>query len=134
MKNGKLEESWNAVSGRQGYQHSVYQDLKNYGPIPEGNYAARIGQLQKWSNLNLLQKSTAYIGRGEWPGGISSWGENRIWLTPSLQTNTHGRDNFSIHGGKIPGSAGCIDLTEDMEDFTRWFEKNGYDVIVHVKY
>ena len=46
----------------------------------------------------------------------------------------YNRDNFSIHGGKTPGSSGCIDLTKDIQNFTQWFEKNGFDVIVHVKY
>ena len=71
-ENGNAEKSWNAVSGKPGFQHPNYQDLN--------------------------------------------------------------RDNFSIHGGKTPGSSGCIDLTKDMQNFTQWFEKNGYDVILHVKY
>ncbi len=133
-ENGNLEKSWNAVSGKNGFQHPNYQDLKNYGPIPEGNYIARKEGQQHWKNLNLLQKTTAYIGKGEWPGGTYTWGENRIWLTPSQETNTYNRSGFSIHGGKTPGSAGCIDLTKDMKDFSQWFEKNGFDVIVHVKY
>ena len=133
-ENGNLEKSWNAVSGKPGFQHPNYQDLKNYGPIPEGNYIARKEEHQRWKNLNLLQKSTAYVGKGEWPGGTYAWGENRIWLTPSQETNTYNRSGFSIHGGKTPGSAGCIDLTKDMKDFSKWFEKNGFDVIIHVKY
>lgn len=133
-ENGNLEKSWNAVSGKTGFQHPNYQDLKNYGPIPEGNYVARKDEHQKWEELSLLQKTSAYVGKGEWPGGTYAWGENRIWLTPSLETNTYNRDNFSIHGGKTPGSSGCIDLTKDIQNFTQWFEKNGFDVIVHVKY
>lgn len=33
-----------------------------------------------------------------------------------------------------PGSAGCIDLTHHIDEFTQWFEKNGHDLIINVKY
>ncbi len=38
------------------------------------------------------------------------------------ETNTYGRDNFSIHGGTEPGSAGCIDMTGQIDKFTQWFK------------
>ena len=63
-----------------------------------------------------------------------SWGISRVWLEPSNKTNTYGRDNFSIHGGWWPGSAGCIDLTGQIDKFTNWFENNGLDLILSVKY
>jgi hypothetical protein len=31
-------------------------------------------------------------------------------LTPNPGTNTRGRSGFFMHGGKLPGSAGCIDF------------------------
>lgn len=34
----------------------------------------------------------------------------RIWLKPGSDTNTYGRDGFTIHGGVSKGSAGCIDI------------------------
>ena len=33
-----------------------------------------------------------------------------------------------------PGSAGCIDLTHHIDEFTQWFEKNGHDLIINIKY
>jgi len=39
-----------------------------------------------------------------------------------------------IFGGWVPGSAGCIDLTHHIDEFTQWFEKNGHDLIINVKY
>ena len=63
-----------------------------------------------------------------------TWWTSRVWLEPAKETNTYGRDNFSIHGGWEPGSNGCIDLTSQMGDFTKWFETNGQDLIVNVKY
>lgn len=50
------------------------------------------------------------------------------------ETNTYGRDDFSIHGGTEPGSAECIDLTNYIDNFTNWFENNGLDLIINVKY
>ena len=63
-----------------------------------------------------------------------SWGNSRVWLEPSKETNTYGRDNFSIHGGMWPGSAGCIDMTSNIKNFVALFEFVGKDLIVEVKY
>ena len=133
-ENGEIIKEWKGVSGRPGFQHPNYQDLKNYGPLPEGNYVAKISDFQKWENLGAWQKFKSSIGGGQWRGGTAAWGEQRIWLTPANDTNLYGRNNFSIHGGLTPGSAGCIDLTKAMADFAKWFQNNGYDVIVQVKY
>jgi hypothetical protein len=49
-------------------------------------------------------------------------------------TNTFGRGNFSIHGGKTPGSAGCIDLTKNNNSFHKWLKSYGKPVQLNVKY
>lgn len=59
---------------------------------------------------------------------------HRVWLEPSKETNTYGRDKFSIHGGMWPGSAGCIDMTGQISQFTYWLESTGKDLLVYVKY
>ena len=66
--------------------------------------------------------------------GERGWGKHRVWLEPSKKTDTFGRGGFYVHGGWEPGSNGCIDLTSQMDDFTKWFENNGHDLIVNVKY
>ncbi|MBQ4070542.1 MAG: hypothetical protein IJD52_04200 [Alphaproteobacteria bacterium] len=71
---------------------------------------------------------------GKWPGSEYSWGNSRVWLDPSKETNTYDRSGFSVHGGAEPGSAGCIDLTHHIDEFTQWFENNGLDLILSVKY
>ncbi len=119
---------WNAVSGKDGFQTPEYQDQKNKGPIPKGTYVARQNELQYRSDYNVIKRYTS------WPGGESSWGNSRVWLEPSKETNTFGRDGFSIHGGATPGSAGCIDLTSGMDGFTDWFKNNGHDLIINVEY
>ena len=51
---------------------------------------------------------------GKWSGSEYLWGNSRVWLEPSKETNTYGRDDFSIHGGWVPGSAGCVDITSNI--------------------
>ena len=56
-------------------------------------------------------------------------------MNPDADTETFGRDNFSIHGGLLPGSAGCIDLTSEMDDFAELMQSLGQDeVSVRVNY
>jgi hypothetical protein len=39
------------------------------------------------------------------------------------ETETYGRGGFFIHGGSVPGSAGCIDLWTHMESFATDLER-----------
>ena len=72
---------------------------------------------------------------GSFPnGGIATWGHHRVWLTPNPNNQMYKRKNFSIHGGWRSGSAGCIDLTNKMDDFAKWYEDNAKDVPLIVKY
>ena len=41
---------------------------------------------------------------------LGDWGVYRVPLHPFPGTNTYGRENFFLHGGQKPGSAGCIDV------------------------
>ena len=40
-------------------------------------------------------------------------------MEPSKETDTYGRNDFSIHGGVAFGSAGCIDLRTEISDFIK---------------
>ncbi|MBQ7127875.1 MAG: DUF2778 domain-containing protein [Alphaproteobacteria bacterium] len=126
--------SWDAVSGKDGYRRPEYQNLKDTGPIPEGTYVARQSELQFYKDITWDNRLRSAVGFGTWRGGTDSWGESRVWLEPSKETNTYDRSGFSVHGGAEPGSAGCIDLTHHIDEFTQWFEKNGHDLIINVKY
>jgi RHS repeat-associated protein len=65
------------------------------GPIPPGNYSLDPSQISEGGFLRNL---------------LGDWGKYRAPLTPDSSTNTYGRDGFFLHGGKKPGSAGCIDV------------------------
>lgn len=100
-----------AVSGRRDqngrFAYSIdHQKLPNQGPIPEGEYWIQPSEL--WQN-NWL-KSVIRTPR-------SAWGNFRIAIHPYPRTLTHQRGGFFIHGGATPGSAGCIDLTNNMDAF-----------------
>ena len=73
--------------------------------------------LSKIQEISQRDKMLGLVGRGRWPGGTRSWGNHRVWLYPMSYTNTYERSGFTIHGGKIPGSSGCIDLVEKVEPF-----------------
>ena len=136
-QDSKVVASWNAVSGKPGYQSPEYQNLKSTGPIPEGIYVARQEKLQYMSPADWAIGWSRVLGNkfgGKWPGSSVSWGFSRVWLEPSKETNTFGRDKFSIHGGSFPGSAGCIDMTGQINAFTSWLESTGKDLLVYVEY
>ncbi len=69
--------------------------LKGKGPIPPGRY---------WFDPREISPS------GRLRNYIGDWGEYRVRLYPTGDTNTYGRTNFFLHGGEKPGSAGCIDI------------------------
>ena len=67
------------------------------------------------------------------------WGNLRVNLEPAPETETYGRTSMYIHGGDVPGSAGCIDLVEYAEDFGKlyalWKLKwPGIDMKLKIKY
>ena len=131
---GKTIQEWDAVSGRDGYQDPAFQGLADKGPIPEGAYDVKQSELQFIGNRSALATVAAEAGFTAWPGGESSWGQSRVWLSPASGTNTLGRSGFSVHGGSYPGSAGCIDLTSNMPSFTSRVQSYGRDLRLTVKY
>ena len=136
-ENDKPIMSWDAVSGKDGYRSPEYQNLKDTGPIPEGTYVARQSELQRMSPIDWIIGWSRLLSEdlgGKWPGSEYSWGNSRVWLEPSKETNTYGRDDFSIHGGWVPGSAGCIDLTSNIDNFVALFDYIGNDLIIKVEY
>ncbi|MEN7527987.1 hypothetical protein [Cupriavidus sp. 2SB] len=142
IENGMASRTWFAVSGARGFQDKRYQDVWSKGPIPQGYYTARQSELQRREDYPAWNVVACYFGKvphlkkisGAWPGCEIAWGNRRIWLEPFAGTSTFGRSNFSIHGGRYAGSAGCIDLTSSMPDFVDTFLKYGKDLQLRVCY
>jgi hypothetical protein len=148
---GKVVKSWKAVSGRTkfntfgdknaeqmvkkyGGNNSEFMKIKEQGPIPVGSYT--ISQLQKRTNGDATQfmqgKNQKKLydlmmagNKHDWNSGevadLIAWGDYRLPITKIGETETFGRGSFYIHGGGIPGSIGCIDLMEGMNDFANYF-------------
>ncbi|MGP1420107.1 MAG: eCIS core domain-containing protein [Tannerella sp.] len=118
MRGDEINIFWRAVSGRdECMSNKNCQKQKNKGPIPEGTYT--LGETQTIKSL-LMDEIPGLLGKGCWPGGSYAWGNTRTWLKPDNNTNTYGRKGFSIHGGSTAGSAGCIDLTSENDEFHTW--------------
>ena len=142
-QNNKVTNSWKAMSGQPDYQCKEFTNVPNKGPIPEGQWIVKQSNLQNFDDLSLKDKAKSYIGSitklfgapaGPWPGVQASWGNSRVWLEPAQETNALGRTDLSIHGGWNYGSAGCIDLAPNMDDFKRMFQNHGNDMKLNVKY
>ncbi len=78
------------------------QEVENLGPIPEGYY--NIDNTQ-WSHLNTGQQLWRLIRGGD-------WGEYNVPLAPISYQGI--RSGFYLHGGYYPGSAGCIDVGQNI--------------------
>lgn len=108
LRGQRAQFSWQAVSGRPGdngaFDYSVArQQLSGTGPIPAGEY---------WINPAEIWERPWYA-----PHKAVAWGDYRVTLHIMPGTETHGRGGFFIHGGSVAGSAGCIDLTGQIERF-----------------
>jgi hypothetical protein len=112
------------------------QGVKDVGPIPEGEWAVRQKQYQQINVKDAVEGLASVVGKkaGTFPGSIPAWGTERVWLEPAAETDTKGRSDFSIHGGWVPGSAGCIDLTDQMGDFADYFRSLENDLKLSVRY
>lgn len=139
-KDGSLKVnsiSYDAVSGkgemdpndywkmRKTFDYSLENQKKgNVGPIPEGLYFINKNEIQKRSDQPFYKQVANNFGFGSFPGGDQSWGNNRWWIKPDVGTETYGRGGFTLHGGEIWGSRGCIDLAKGLDGFTKNFMKN----------
>lgn len=108
MTQGKRIAAYHAVSGQPNQNGSFdysfeRQRQRDAGPIPIGHYWVSPSQLWKnrWFNL----------------GSRRAWGNFRLAIHVWPGTETYDRGGFFIHGGAVPGSAGCIDLHGAMDAF-----------------
>jgi len=92
--NGNVVGNYPATSGVPGVTDP---SIPNQGPIPEGRYTVNPSEI---SPAGFFRR---YLDPRD-------WGEYRVPAHPDAGTETFGRSGFFIHGGKDPGSAGCIDV------------------------
>ena len=129
--NTGLVNNLDAQSGQDNYQSGIYKNVVNKGPIPEGTYYANQDRRQ---NITAFDTVAGIVGHGKWAGSLPAWGTSRVWLNPDMNTNTYGRDGFSIHGGWSKGSAGCIDIPWQTGKLNNYLDDCQDSVPVYVKY
>lgn len=137
LKDGKMTDNLDAMSGKSGYQAKEYQNLENLGPIPEGTYYAPQSERQEITPFDAGVGTLAYLGGnvGKWKKSLPAWGTKRVWLKPDEQTNTYGRNNFSIHGGWSKGSRGCIDIPYQTGRLWKYLDNCDEDEVpLYVRY
>jgi hypothetical protein len=88
------------------------QKVPYKGPIPAGEYWVQPSQMWENNWFKSLTRSPR-----------SAWGNFRLTIHPYPGTQTYGRGGFFIHGGATPGSAGCIDLTINIDRFVEYIKK-----------
>ena len=99
---GWIEGSISSIT-RKKFDYSVErQKIKGTGPTPEGDYW--ISTCETNSSKNAKRHMAANV--------VSqvAWGSYSWHLHPEPTNQMYGRDKMFIHGGSIPGSAGCIDV------------------------
>lgn len=113
-----------------------FAKTKDAGPIPPGKYVVgpietrkgssdEIGMISAlWNKLlgrydNVPTKDTLFQTNSEY--SKIGWGNYRAPINSQPGTATYGRGSFYIHGGSFEGSHGCIDLTDGMENFAKYY-------------
>ena len=129
-EDGFMKKSWEATSGLPGSKlHD--EGIKNYGPITTGGYMLDPQNIESIDSDD--PESQLRFGRGD-------WGNNRVFLMTIPESKTEqlnrgiDRGEFFFHGGKKPGSLGCIDLGSEEEDFFNTIEQYKWKLKLEVSY
>ena len=136
-RDGKEVFRMKAVSGRAqddgsfDYSNSNQQN-KGKGPIPEGSYSIDPSKVQSFQDQSMTSFLKGFVSGGSFPGGTYSWGNERVWINVEGNTNVYGRSGFTIHGGAVYGSAGCIDLGPNSSIFFKALMKLNLEGIRNV--
>jgi uncharacterized protein RhaS with RHS repeats len=123
-QNGKVtyyDDNGNPVStssGTSGAPGITDPSVPWQGPIPPGTYTLNPSEVSEGGFFRNL---------------FGDWGQYRVPLHPDAGTNTYDRKNFFLHGGKKPGSAGCIDIGDKDKDLLPEIIKHKGRIPVTVK-
>ena len=134
LQNGQPIKYYSAMSGKPNHQTARDMSIPDEGPIPEGRYILprNSGEHHEPGEWRTFDEFISNINL--WKTNSDAWGYSRIPIRALPETNTFGRHSMYVHGGITPGSAGCIDLTGNMEDFYRDFLNYNGDLSLEVKY
>jgi hypothetical protein len=125
---------WSEMIKRYTDTPEEFAKSKNAGPLPPGKYTIGMLETRKgdhkevsalttiWDKLsgkfsNISTKEKEFQADTEF--SRVGWGNFRAPIYANKGTITHGRGGFYIHGGSLPGSHGCIDLMDGMDEFSK---------------
>lgn len=124
-----------ATSGRSGSMNNPkYQFIEKSGPIPEGQF---ILDKRTLTERNFVEAVWRVKVRGQ-----GDWGSFDVPLNPLSGTKIGNRNNFYLHGGSKPGSAGCVDVggglsgnakTHDLVSYIKNSPSNHIPFVVRYK-
>jgi hypothetical protein len=101
---------------------------KNAGPLPAGTWSVgpiqtKPGSQREINMIYAIYKQATETQRIDFniDSELSrlSWGNYRAYINPVTYKGPRG--SFYVHGGALPGSHGCIDLTTKMDDFAKFY-------------
>lgn len=131
-------KDWGKLVQRYFSSPEEFSKEKDAGPIPPGGYTvgpieSRDPKTQKevgfldtlWTAIRQLTGNTNVkesLFQADTNYSRIAWGNFRLPITPKTGTNTYGRGSFYVHGGELAGSHGCIDLTDEMDDFAKFYQ------------
>jgi len=98
---------WPASSGLPGTTPAD-QNRVDVGPIPEGPWQVDPAKIDRFRWYDPRDWDWWGIGKGSL--ARDAWGDWRVPIDPAPGNPITDRGGFFIHGGRTPGSAGCIDL------------------------
>ena len=120
-----LRKSYPGLSGMRGYQSPKYTGVRDYGPIPEGNYYINTKDGGVAKHVFFTQGGTTYEGLAPGDGVqkitgsyfIDVWGKYRARIWPEKGTDTKGRSNFYLHSSNKGYTHGCVETAGDEDIF-----------------
>jgi len=121
VQDSRAVATFPATSGKDGVKDTR---IRNRGPLPEGEYYIDPSEISQGGFLRNL---------------LGDWGNFRVALHPTPETDTNDingkpRTGFFLHGGKSPGSAGCIDVANSDTEVMNLLRQFDRTVILQVKY
>ena len=134
-KNTPMKD-WGKLLSRYTQNRNEWSKQKDAGPLPEGQYKVgpletRGGQPEEIGALEAFWYKLTGQAEAETPENKKfckntilsriSWGNYRLRITPIGNQKMYDRGDFYVHGGSLAGSHGCIDLTNNMDDFAKFF-------------
>ena len=121
-----------------------YVGIKDFGPIPEGEFLFRSSAFATFTGAEQLTMITGgmYVDPfgtplhgGDWGSGRAPLRPTKILPAPKGCGNTAARSGFYLHGGSLPGSSGCIDIDNDgIDGLLKLIAGYGKDIPVKVAY